>query len=142
MNAPEQSFEGDMTLTDQNPEFIEFKRRVKRWIDLDDEIRTLRDAVKVRNNEKKELAPFIIDFMRRNEVSDLNTRNGKLKTRTSMYKKPLNQKSIQSKLVEFFNNLDKGKAAAEYLINNRDKEERSTLTRYVNRKKKDPSLSL
>jgi len=142
MNAHEQSFEGDMTLTDQNPEFIEFKRKVKRWIDLDDEIRTLRDAVKVRNNEKKELAPFIIDFMKRNEVSDLNTRNGKLKTRTSMYKKPLNQKSIQNKLVEFFNNLDKGKAAAEYLINNRDKEERSTLTRYVNRKKKDPSLSL
>jgi len=141
MNAPQQSFEGDMTLTDQNPEFIEFKRKVKRWISLDDEIRTLRDAVKVRNNEKKELAPFIIDFMKRNEVSDLNTRNGKLRTRTSMYKKPLNQKSIQNKLVEFFNNLDKGKAAAEYLINNRDKEERSTLTRYVN-KKKDPSLSL
>lgn len=141
MNAPQQSFEGDMTLTEQNPEFIEFKRKVKRWISLDDEIRTLRDAVKVRNNEKKELAPFIIDFMKRNEVSDLNTRNGKLKTRTSMYKKPLNQKSIQNKLVDFFNNLDKGKAAAEYLINNRDKEERSTLTRYVN-KKKDPSLSL
>ena len=132
---------GDIVFTDQNPEFIEFKRKVKRWISLDDEIRTLRDAVKVRNNEKKELAPFIIDFMKRNEVSDLNTRNGKLRTRTSMYKKPLNQKSIQNKLVEFFNNLDKGKAAAEYLINNRDKEERSTLTRYVN-KKKDPSLSL
>lgn len=128
---------GDIVFTDQNPEFIEFKENVRRWLELDDNLRTLREATKKYNNMKKELTPKITDFMNRNEVSDINVNNGKLRCKTGTYKKPLSQKTMQQQLVNFFNNLEKGKQAAEYLLKNRETVERVTLTRRMDKVKKN-----
>ena len=127
---------GDIVFTDQNPDFIEFKENVRRWLELDDNLRKLREATKKYNNMKKELTPQITDFMSRNEVSDINVNNGKLRCKTGTYKKPLSQKIMQQQLVNFFNNLEKGKQAAEYLLKNRETVERVTLTRRKDNAKK------
>ena len=130
----EQKLHSDINLTDQNPLFIEFKENVKTWLQLDDDIRTLRRAIKERNERKNKLTPEIIAFMDSNKISDLNTQDGKLKFKCTMYKKPLNQKNIQRKLCDFFKNMKKGEEAARYLFENREREEKYRLTRSITKK--------
>ena len=36
----------NMIFSDANPEFIAFKRRIKEWLELDDDCRKLREAVR------------------------------------------------------------------------------------------------
>jgi ketol-acid reductoisomerase len=127
----------DLTFTDHNPEFVKFKERVNEWLDLDDDLKTLREATKQRNARKKELAPDILEFMKLNGIENLHTKSGgKLKYRSSMVKKPLNQKEIKSKLCEFFNNIKRGEQVANYLLENREKTERVSLSRIRQRKTK------
>lgn len=134
-----QQLQSDIKFSDQNPEFIEFKRKVREWLSLDDDIRTLRKAIKERNEKKKNLTPDIIAFMNSNKISDLNTQDGKLKFKCAMYKKPLNQKTIQNKLCDYFRDIKKGHEAALYLFENREREERFRLSRSIT---KNNNLSL
>ena len=127
----------ELTFTDHNPEFVKFKEQVTEWLDLDDDLKTLREAIKQRNTRKKELAPYILEFMKLNGIDNLHTKTGgKLKYRSSMVKKPLNQKEIKSKLCEFFNNIKRGEQAANYILENREKVERVSLSRIRERKTK------
>ena len=130
----------NIIFTDQNPDFIEFKKNVKKWLELDDDLRKLREATKKFNLIKKELTPLITDFMNKNQVEDVNINGGKLRCKTGKYKKPLSQKSLQQQLANFFGNIDKGKEAADYLNENREKVERITLTRRKDRKKKSVGI--
>ena len=125
----------DITFTDQNPEFIEFKQNVKKWLKLDDDIRTLRKAINERNKQKKELTPLITNFMNENKISDLNTKDGKIKYKTSFYKKPLNHKTIQNRLTDFFQDIKKGERATQYLLDNRERVEKTLLSRSIIKKK-------
>ena len=137
LNTNEQEkLRSDINLTDQNPLFIEFKNNVRTWLQLDDDLRTLRKAIKERNEKKNKLTPEIIAFMDSNKISDLNTQDGKLKFKCTMYKKPLNQKNIQRKLCDFFKSMKKGEEAAKYLFENREREERYRLTRSISKKNK------
>ena len=135
LNTNEQEkLRSDINLTDQNPLFIEFKNNVRTWLQLDDDLRTLRKAIKERNEKKNKLTPEIIAFMDSNKISDLNTQDGKLKFKCTMYKKTLNQKNIQRKLCDFFKIMKKGEEAAKYLFENREREERYRLTRSISKK--------
>ena len=127
--------DNDIQFTDQNPEFVEFKIKVKEWLALDDDIRTLRQAIRERDKKKKELTPLILEFMNQNKISDLNTENGKLQYRSSLYKKPLNQKTIQNRLASFFKDIKKGETVANYLLENRERVERVSLRRRIDKKK-------
>lgn len=127
----------NMIFSDANPEFIAFKRRIKEWLELDDDCRKLREAVNSRNKRKKELEPLITEFMNTNQLDNINTKNGKLKCNTKNYKKPLNQKNLSTTLTKFFNDLNKAQAAADFLINNREVVEKTTLSRQVDKKKKN-----
>ena len=72
-----------------------------------------------------------------NQLDNINTNNGKLKCNTRNYKKPLNQKNLSQTLTKFFNDLNKGQAAADFLINNREVVEKTTLTRSVDKRQKN-----
>ena len=54
-------------------------------------------------------------------------------------KKPLNQKEIKSKLCDFFNNIKRGEQVASFLLDNREKVERVSLSRIRDRKSKKSS---
>ena len=58
----------------------DFKENVKEWLSIDDEIKQLQAKAKeLRKRKTKELEPKITLFMVHNNISDLNTDNGKLK---------------------------------------------------------------
>ena len=119
---------------DDNIEFINFKKYVKEWLALDDDILTLNNAIKDRKNKKTELTKTILDFMDTFKINDLNTSNGKIKFTKSLYTKPLNKKYLISRLGDFFKDYNKGEKVASFILDNRDKEEKFRLRRVINKK--------
>jgi hypothetical protein len=119
---------------DNNEDFIEFKKSVKEWITLDDDILKLQEAIKERRKKKNELTPQIIDFMDKFDINDLNTNGGKLKFTKSLQTKPLNKQFLISKLGDFFKDFAKGEKIASYILENRDKAEVVKLRRVQNKK--------
>ena len=75
----------------------DFKEDVKEWLSIDDEIKQLQAKAKeLRKRKTKELEPKITLFMVHNNISDLNTDNGKLKCSEKKTKSGLSSKHIVS----------------------------------------------
>ena len=126
--------DNEEVFNDDNEEFNEFKINVKEWIMIDDDIIKLQGAIKERKKKKDELTPKIMDFMGRFEINDLNTADGKLKFSKSMYTKPLNKQFLMAKLSDYFKDYNKGEKMAQFILNNRDKEEKIKLRRVKSKK--------
>jgi hypothetical protein len=126
--------ERKMMFSDDNKEFTDFKNNVKEWLSLDDDIKTLQNAMAQRKKRKNELTPGILDFMKTYEISDLNTQGGKLQYVKSTTTKGLNKKTIISRLADFFKDINKGEKAAQFIMEGRDKTEVFRLKRVVNKR--------
>jgi hypothetical protein len=124
-----------LVFSDSNPEFVNFKQNVKDWVTLDDDIKTLQDAIKKRKKRINELTPVILDFMKRFNINDLNTQNGQLRYTTSLLAKPVNKNFLLSKLGEFFKDNEKSQVLTTYIYDNRIKEEKVKLKRVIEKKK-------
>ena len=124
-----------LVFSDSNPEFVHFKQNVKDWVTLDDDIKTLQDAIKKRKKRINELTPQILDFMKRFNINDLNTQNGQLRYTTSLLAKPVYKNFLLSNLGEFFKDSEKSEALTTYIYDNRIKEEKVKLKRVIEKKK-------
>ena len=98
-----------------------FKEKVTRWLlvdkQIDDLTKQVRDLKKVRD---KELQPQITNFMVNNNVSDLNTENGKLRCQERKTKKGLNKHNIRDNLSQFLAEQDKLDEAVNKIMNERE----------------------
>lgn len=121
--------EDEFYLDDNDPDFIEFKEDVKIWLKLDDDIKTLNDAVKDRKEKKKEITPKLLEFMERHDINDLNTDDGHLKFQKSLRSKPLSKKYLLDRLGFYFKSEVKGEKVVNFIYNNREKTEISNLKR-------------
>lgn len=116
-------------LNDNNQEFVEFKENIKLWLKMDDDIKTLQNALKNIKKKKEEMTPKILNFMKNNNLKHLETKDGKLQYKSSYVTKPLNKKILENRLGDFFKNMEKGLNVANYILENREKEEKIRLTR-------------
>ena len=116
-------------LNDSNQEFIEFKENIKMWLKMDDDIKTLQNALKEIKKKKEEMTPKILIFMKNNELKHLDTNDGKIQYKSSFVSKPLNKKMIINRLGDYFKDFEKGANAAAFILENREKEEKIRLTR-------------
>ena len=98
-----------------------FKEKVTRWLlvdkQIDDLMKQVRDLKKVRD---KELQPEITNFMVHNNVSDLNTENGKLRCQERKTKKGLNKHNIRDNLSQFLAEQEKLDEAVNKIMNERE----------------------
>lgn len=124
-----QNGEEYLELNEDNLEFVEFKENVKEWLTLDDDIITLQRAIKDRKEKKNQLTPKIMSFMDEYKINDLNTKNGKIKFTKSLYTKPLNKNYLISKLADYLRDANKGEKAAMFIMENREKQEKTQLRR-------------
>lgn len=131
-----------LKFNDNNDEFANFKQMISKWLDLDDDIKKLRKAASNRNKIKKELTPKILDYMQKNKICNLNTKSGRIKCRTSVRTRALNNNAIKEKLIEYFKNTHKGTVVAEYLLKSKEKIENITLSRISYRKKKNAEIDI
>ena len=67
-----------------------FKEKVTRWLLVDKQIADLQTQIKdLKKVRDKELQPQLTEFMVNNNVSDLNTENGKLRCQERKTKKAI-----------------------------------------------------
>ena len=99
----------------------EFKKNVKEWLELDTIIKEHEKRIKdLKKKRNKELEPQITKFMTDNNITDLNTNNGKIKCAERNTKKGLNKTNIRSNLSKYINDDNILDSAINEIVNNRE----------------------
>jgi hypothetical protein len=80
----------------------EFKQQVKLWMELDNDVKKMQQTIRQKREVQKTLTEKILGFMRRYNIEDLNTKDGKLRYRVVRVKKPVPQSSIKQRLEDYF----------------------------------------
>ena len=98
-----------------------FKEKVTRWLLVDKQIADLQTQIKdLKKVRDKELQPQLTEFMVNNNVSDLNTENGKLRCQERKTKKGLNKHNIRDNLSQYLAEQDKLDEAVSKIMNERE----------------------
>jgi hypothetical protein len=123
-------------MTDQEFQFCkeQLKSNVKMYLDMDDQIKALNKAIAERRKRKNELSEEILGTMKKFEIDNMNTKNGKLIYSTTKSTKPLNKSNLITGLNLYFQDEDKAKNVSKIVLNNRDKVEKVKLRRTINKK--------
>ena len=111
----------------------QFKFTVKRWIELDDQIKTLQKQARELRKVKNELAPKIQNFMQMYDIDDLNTSHSKLKLTVSKRRQGFSQKLMKQRLVDYFDNEDQADKLMKFALSHREVKEVVSLRRYKNK---------
>lgn len=88
-----------MYMSDQREELIE---NVKRWINLDEEIKTMQRQIKEKRNLKKELTSSLVKTMKSHDVDCFDINEGKLIYAKKKIRTPLSKKHLLKSLATFF----------------------------------------
>ena len=116
----------------------DFKKKVLKWLEIDDEIRAMRAKTKELTTEKKQNEEFILSFLENVGEKELAVADGKLRRNVSKTKAPLNKASIQKALTEIVKDKTKATTMTEHIINSRPMVERVNLKRTKNRGPRKP----
>lgn len=117
----------------QNKVTNEFKKKVLKWLDIDDEIRAMAAKKKELENEKKQYQEYILNFLENVGEKEIATRDGKLRRNVSKTKGPLNKAHIQKAIDEVIKDKTKSNTITEHIINSRPMVDRVNLKRTKNR---------
>tara|TARA_E500000178_G_C16910999_1_gene702642 strand:+ start:378 stop:794 length:417 start_codon:yes stop_codon:yes gene_type:complete len=127
----------------QNKVTNDFKKKVLKWLEIDDEIRAIRAKTKELTNDKKQYEEFILSFLEDVGEKELAVNDGKLRRNVSKTKAPLNKASIQKALDEIVKDKTKATTMTDHIINSRPMVERVNLKRTKNRgPKKDKNQTV
>jgi hypothetical protein len=108
----------------------EFKRAVKDWVQLHDEITEIRTQINSRNKKKKRLTEFIIAYMQRSnkDCCNLGT-SGILQMKKQKTTMTLKKEYVEELLSQVLNNEEKAKESAEYIFDRRITKDKFSLKR-------------
>ena len=68
-------------------------KTIQDWVKLDNEIRQLKKEEQKRKDDQKKLSENLIDIMRKNEIDEVDIKNGKLIYSKKNVKKPITKKN-------------------------------------------------
>lgn len=101
---------------------------IKKWIKLDNEIKQLQSEQSKRKKIKKELNSTLINIMKKNNIDNIDTKDGtSIMYSEKTVKKPITKKLLSDILAKFYNG-DTGKADE---LNNFILDNRETVTKDV-----------
>merc|ERR1712146_756925 len=95
----------------------DFKKKVLKWLEIDDQIREMRAKSKELNTEKKQHEEYILNFLEQVGEKELAVSDGKLRRNVSKTKKPLSKDTIQKALNELVKDKEKATTMTEHIIN-------------------------
>lgn len=110
----------------------EFKTRVRNWIEVDNNIKKLQMIVREQQALKRQLTTYVLEFMSKYNIEDLNTKDGKLRYKVSVTKAPVTRASIRSRLVEMYGKTTNIQELIDYAFTSDEKVEKPTLRRLKN----------
>ena len=117
-----------------SPEFIQ---NVKKWLEVDDALKSIRGQTKALNNEKKEREANILEYLTTIDESVIDVHDGKLKKNVTKSQAPLKKETIQQALTEITGDVSKATAMTDHIIKSRPIVEKIKLKRTRNRGGKD-----
>ena len=108
----------------------ELVKHIRSWIQIDNDIATLQKQAKILREEKKNLTTSLVDVMESNEIDCFDIKDGKLMYAKSKYKKPINKKSLNEALQNYFkNDTELAKDVSEHILNSREESIKETIKR-------------
>ena len=102
---------------------------VKKYVEIDDALKTLRDQTKKLNDEKKKNQLFILDCLQKYEENTIDITGGALKRDVKKQLAPLKKENIQSTLTKIIGDGVKATAMVEEIYKSRAVVEKVTLRR-------------
>jgi hypothetical protein len=86
----------------ENISLEEFKGYVKKWFEFDNFIKKAKDIIKEKKESRDKLSTLISKFMSKYDIEDLNTKEGRIRCKTTIVKAPISQKIIKNKITDYF----------------------------------------
>jgi hypothetical protein len=100
-----------------NDSLEQFKNQVRAWVEIDNSVKALKNAIKDRNLAKKELTDKILRFMIKFNIEDLNTKDGsKLRYKVNQVKKSPTAKDIKTRLADNYSKVDNAEELSNRLF--------------------------
>jgi phage gpG-like protein len=110
----------------------ELVKHIRNWIQIDNDIASLQKQAKVLREEKKNLTSSLVDVMKSNEIDCFDIKDGKLMYAKSKYKKPINKKTLNEALQNYFkNDTELAKDLGEHIMNCREESIKETIKRKI-----------
>lgn len=81
----------------------EFRKKMSEWVNIKKTLVEARKDVKVLNEKEKELKSFIMKFMEKEGIDNVNLKKGKVTLRNSKKKESLTKERVQLGLLKHFN---------------------------------------
>lgn len=88
--------------TTQSISLEEFREYVRKWLELDNNIKKAQEVIRERKQVRDKLSTVISAFMCKYNIEDLNTKEGRIRCKVSTVKAPVNQKTVKQKLTDYF----------------------------------------
>tara|TARA_Y100000590_G_C15387400_1_gene888754 strand:- start:316 stop:669 length:354 start_codon:yes stop_codon:yes gene_type:complete len=103
---------------------------IKKWIENDNEIKLLQDAIKKKKDEKKQATDKLLEVMKDNEIDCFDIKNGKLLYSQRKTKKAVTKKTLFETLNKYFNDdEDKANDITQYILDSREEKIVETIRR-------------
>jgi hypothetical protein len=126
----------DTNREEENNVSEDFKKKVMKFLEYDDQIKEYQKKIKEIKNKKDECEEYILDNLDKLDTNMIEVKGCKLVKNHSETKKPCNSDMIKQTIEEEINDYKKAKKIMEKLENKRESKERIFLKRTTGKVKK------
>ena len=113
---------------------MSFEENIKKWVALDNQLKTLTDRTKLLREEKNETEETIMTYIETNNLSNatVNITDGKLRFVSTKQTPPLTLKYVEECLNKCIGNTAQVKQIMQVIKESRDVKYSADIKRYVN----------
>lgn len=105
---------------------------IRDWIQVDNEMRTIQDRLKLLRKNKKTITDNLVNVMKSNEIDCFDINDGKLIYSKTKVKKPINKEYLNKTLALYFeNNDEKADQLSKFLLDQRGEKITESIRRKI-----------
>jgi len=105
---------------------------IRDWIQVDNEMRTIQDRLKLLRKNKKTITDSLVNVMKSNEIDCFDINDGKLIYSKTKVKKPINKEYLNKTLALYFeNNDEKADQLSKFLLDQRGEKITESIRRKI-----------
>ena len=109
--------------------------KIKEWVKIDNEIRTLQKELNKRKTDKKRISTELMEVMRANEIDCFDINDGQIMYSKKNVKKPITKSSLMNILNTYCNgDAAKAKEMNDFILDRREVELKETIVRKISKK--------
>jgi hypothetical protein len=113
---------------------MSFEENIKKWVSLDNQLKTINEKVKQLRDDKNSTEEFIMNYVEHNEIKNatINISDGKLRFTTTKQTPPLTLKYVEECLMKCIGNEAQVNQVMKVIKDSREVKYSSDIKRYTN----------